>query len=199
MSCWKPFEARAHVIFVCRARADARHEQLPHAAVAAAHGVAAWSHSLKSPATVTVSRVRRPHREAHARDSLAARHLRAQHVVGLVECSFGEQVQIRNRRACGGKRYGSSKLDLAPVVQLRAQCVTPRLPSKERRRNRRVFLCHGAALVAEQHRGRFRLRQKCPHLPAVLAALLRVWTQNAKRVAVISANNCFDLFAVMRA
>jgi len=62
-------------------------------------------------------RVRRPHREAHARDAEAVHWLRAQHAVALMEPAFAEKEEVILAEGAG-ERIGVVEGFQYPVLQV---------------------------------------------------------------------------------
>ena len=87
-------EARAHVVLVGRSLAQAGDENLPDAAIAAAHGMAADVPVVELAGDGDAFGVGRPHGEAHAGDAIGRVDVRAEGVPGFVERALGVQVEI---------------------------------------------------------------------------------------------------------
>ncbi len=83
------------LVLVARARLDARHEQLPHAGLAAqAHRVHAPVPRVPVAGDADARRVGRPHREARAAHAVDLVGMRAQHAVQIEVIALREQPRV---------------------------------------------------------------------------------------------------------
>ena len=99
--------------FVKRARADVRHERLPHARVGAPlHDVAVPVPMIEVADDADAPRVRRPHREARAAHAVALDRVRAELAMDVVVVALAEQVEIEVGEVGGGheKRFYNTGL-----------------------------------------------------------------------------------------
>ena len=87
-------EARAHVVLVRGALAQPGDEDLPDAAIAPAHGMAAGVPLVELAGHRDALGVGRPDGEAHALHAIDLGEVRAQRAIGFVVRAFGVQVQL---------------------------------------------------------------------------------------------------------
>ena len=163
-------EARPHVVLVRSALGEPGHEELPDAAVAPPHGVAARVPIVELAGQRDGLGIRRPHREAHAGDAVAHDDVRAQRQPAFVERAFGVQVKIGfgNLRT---EAVGVVDLHLAPIPQARAQFIGAGVAVQRGHEEAlRVLLHHLATSAAHYHRRRVGVREKRADFPARLPA-----------------------------
>ena len=107
--------ARANLVLVARAGADAGQEDLPDAAFAPqAHRVAAASQRLKSPTTLTATRSA-PRPRSWCRPRPASRAASAPSTSNGRRCEPSPSSHTSSSPSTGGKRYGSSRIDRVAV------------------------------------------------------------------------------------
>ena len=163
-------EARAHVVLVRGALAQAGDEKLPDAAVAPAHGMAADVPIVELAGHGDAFGVGRPDREAHAADAVrfrrGARPACGRPRAACLRCAG----RGRYRRSAG--RSGKdlrSRCRARPTACARIS-VALRARRSARRRRSPASCCFamGQRLAANHHLGRFGLRQERAHFPARL-------------------------------
>ncbi len=188
-------EARSHVVLVRGPLAQAWNKQLPEAAVAAPHGVAANVPIVELAGHGHVFRVRRPHREAHAANLIGFRQVRAQRAVGFVQRAFAVQVDLGIGDQLA-EAIGVFDLDVAPVPQVRAQSVPLRIARHLGAEEAvGVPLFHRPDLAVGQHLGGLGLRQKRAHFPARLPdfSANAMGAEDPEGIPVIPAHDRFNL------
>ncbi len=145
------------LVLVELALADARQEDLPHAALAALpHHVAAAVPGVEAAHHRNPARVGRPHREARAGDAVDGHRVRAEPLVGAVMAAFGEQpdVEILDQRA---EAVGVVEARLAATGPAYVQSVAQRMRAsreradEERRSVLRLELEQRTAVDVEHH------------------------------------------------
>ena len=189
-------EARAHVVLVGGAIAQFGDEDLPDAAIAPAHGMAAGVPLVELAGHRDAFGVGRPDGEAHAFHPIGLGEVRAQHAIGFVVRALGVQVQLKigDERA---EAVGVFELDGGAVPQLGLkQILAGRAGEGGAEEAAVVSLLHGVDLVADAQRGGFGLRQEGADFPAGLATAFAdgVRAEDTEGIAVVSANYGFDFF-----
>src|ERR1039458_3623048 len=155
------------------------------------------SQSLNSPVTVAHSAFGAQTAKRTPRTPSPVARPRAVGQVSLMERAFGVQVEI----GIGDERaeaVGVLHLDAPAIPQQRSNQVALRAAfERGAEKALLVLFGHGVRLLADQHVGRFGLRQERAHFPAALRLLFpdAVRPQNAKRVAVVAADYGIDIFA----
>src|SRR5215831_1030565 len=189
--------ARSHVVLISRALAESGDEDLPDAAVAAAHRMPAHVPIVELTGYRHVLRVGRPDREAHAARAIYGDRMSAERAPPFVQSALRMEIEI-GIGDLGTVPVSVLELHFAPVPKPRTKPIRRRIAVQAgHEESLLVPPGHLAAASVRHYKRRVRLRKERAYFPARLPVLSahRMRSEDAERIAMIAVDYRFDFFA----